>query len=326
MRTHAMVPAAARPGRGAATTMRAVVFDEYGPPAVLRVATLPAPRPEAGEVRVRVLTAGVQPFDTMVRNGSMPVAVTFPQQLGNEFAGVVDAVGAGAGVEGWAPGDEVIGWAFMRSLADYVIAGASSLVAKPAEMSWPEAGGLSSSGQTAIQALGALDLAAGETLLVQGAAGGAGTMAVQLARAAGVRVIGTAREANHDHLRRLGAIPVTYGEGLADRVHAVAPHGVDAALDAVGGQALRDALDLVGDPRRVVTLVDFDQAERLGTGAVRAQLSHGQLHELVTLVADGQLHVHLRATYPLERIIDAHRDVGSGHGPGKVVIDLRGAR
>ncbi len=303
-------------------TMRAVVLEAFGPPDVLRVASLPVPQSGPGEVRVRVRAAGVQPFDTLVRQGPPPVPVAFPQQLGNEFAGTVDAVGEG--VSGWAPGDEVIGWAFMRSQAEYVVTAASSLVVRPPAMPWPEAGALSSSGQTALQALAALALVPGETLLIQGAAGGVGTMATQLARAAGVRVIGTAREENHAHVARLGAVPVTSGEGLGERVRRLGPGRIDAALDAAGGRALPDAVDLVDDRRRVVTLVDFDQAARLGVRSVRAQLSHAQLSELVRLVAAGALHVHVRACYPLERIVAAHRDVGAGHGRGKVVVTLDG--
>ncbi len=301
--------------------MKAIVFDRYGPPEVLRLADIEEPRPGSGQVRVRVRAVGIQPFDTLVRQGRMDVPVRFPQRLGNEFSGVVDRVGDG--VREWSAGEEVLGWAFMASLGEYAVAGADALVRKPAGMPWEVAGGLSSSGQTAYTALRELGVGAGETVLVHAAAGGAGTAAVQLARAWGAEVIGTASEANHAYLASLGATPVTYGDGLVERVRAAAPGGVHAALDAIGGQALRDSLDLVRDRNRIATLADHALAEELGVRGVRARLSAEQLNELVGLYQKGTLRVPIRATFPLERTADAHREVETGHGRGKVVVTLR---
>lgn len=298
--------------------MRALVFDTHGSADVLRVTDLPDPIPGPGQVRVRVVAAGVQPFDTQARAGSMAVPVAFPQQLGNEFAGVVDRVGPG--VERWQAGEEVIGWAPMASHADYVVADADAVVAKSPRLGWPEAGALGASGQTALTALRELDVRGGETLLVHAAAGGAGSMAVQLARQRGARVIGTASPGNHDYLRGLGAEPVRYGEGLADRVRAMAPAGVDAALDAIGGRALTDSIELVGDRRRIATLVDHDRAADLGVHGIRARRTRQQLTDLAQLAATGNLTVSIRARYPIHRAREAHRDIEQGHGAGKVVL------
>lgn len=298
--------------------MRAVVFDRHGPPEVLRVADLDDPQPGAGQVRVRVRAGGVQPFDTAVRQGSMAIDVTFPQQLGNEFAGIIDEVGPGVG--GWTAGDEVLGWAHMTSLAELVVTERDAIVDKPTGMGWDVAGALGASGQTALTALADLRVGADDTLLVHAAAGGAGAAAVQIAGHRGANVIGTASPANHEYLRSLGATPVVYGDGLVDRVRALAPRGVDAALDAVGGQALRDSLALVADRDRIATLVEHDLAGHLGVRGVRARRSVEHLRELTALYAEGALDVAIRSRYSLDQVADAHRDVESGHGRGKVIV------
>lgn len=303
--------------------MRAAVFDRYGPPEVLRVADLPAPRPGPGQVRVTVRAAAVQPFDTMARRGAAGVPVTFPQQLGNEFSGIIHATSASSGDDpnAWAVGDEVIGFTWMNALAEQVVVDQDVLVAKPPAMTWDTAGAIFASGTTALTALRELRIGAGDTLLVHAAAGGAGTMTVQLARHLGARVIGTASPANHTYLTGLGAIPVAYGDGLVERVRAVTPAGVDAALDAVGGgQPLRDSLALVPERYRVGTLVDFDLAHQLGARAIRAQRSRDNLEQLVHLHTAGALQITIRARYPLEEIAHAHREVERGHGRGKVIV------
>lgn len=299
---------------------RAVVVARHGGPDVLDVVDVPAPRPGRGQVRVRVRAGAVQPFDTYVRQGRPGFAQPLPHQLGNELAGIVDAVGDS--VDEWAAGDEVLGWAVLTSLAEYAVTDTDAVVRKPAAMPWDVAGALSASGQTALTALRELRVGSGDTLLVHAAAGGAGSAAVQLARHRGATVVGTASPANHGYLRGLGAIPVSYGDGLVDRVHAAAPGGVDAVLDAVGGQALRDSLALVADSSRIGTLVDHDAAEELGVRGVRAQRSAAQLAELVDLYERGVFDVTVRASYPLDRVADAHRDVERGHGRGKVVVTV----
>jgi len=305
-----------------APTMQAVVFDEYGAPDVLRLADLPRPSPAHGEVRVRVRAAGVQPADCATRSGwfaQRGIGMTpFPRQLGNEFAGVVDAVGDG--VTSLAAGDEVLGWTASNAYAEAVVVPLEQLVRKPVMMSWAVAGALSASGQTALTAVEALTIRRGDTVLVHGAAGGVGTMAVQLARLRGAHVVGTASRENHDYLRALGAEPVLYGPGLAERVRAVAPHGVQAALDGSGRGALDASIELGIDPARIGTLVDFEDVQRLGVQAIRSQRSRERLQALVDMHDAGQLRVHVRDIYPLAYAAVAHRDVENGHGRGKVVL------
>lgn len=298
--------------------MRAVLCERNGPPEVLRLADLPVPEPGPGQVRVRVRAGGVQPFDVYVRRGDPEFRQPLPHQLGNEFAGVVDR--PGPGVSEWAPGDAVLGWAPMTALADFVLADRDAIITKPVTMPFEVAGALSASGQTALAALDRLNVAAGETLLIHAAAGGAGTMAVQIARHRGVRVIGTAGASNQRHLESLGAVPVEYGPGLVDRVRALAPTGVDAALDAIGGQALHDSIELVGDRSRIATLADHALAARLGVHGIRTGRRLERLRVLADLYQRGVLRVTIRARFGIERIADAHRAVEQGHGRGKVVV------
>lgn len=296
--------------------MKAAAQTEYGPPEVLRLTELPDPAPEPGELRVRVKAAGVQPFDVKARGGR--AKLRFPAVPGNEFAGVVDQVGEG--VTGFAVGDEVLGFRTFHCAAELLCAPAANVVSKPPEMPWEIAGALSASGQTAHMALQALKVGPGDTVLIHAAAGGVGSMAVQLAKAWGATVIGTASPANHSYLASLGATPVSYGEGLVASVHALAPDGVDAALDCVGGDALARSVELVADRGRIGTLVAYDQVEALGVVGIGGKASGERLAELVELWRRGALKVHVRATYSLAECAAAHRDVEQGHGRGKVVI------
>lgn len=303
--------------------VRAAGLTEFGGPGVLRLLDIEEPEAGPGEVRVRVRAAGVQPADLWVRrNGGIARGTTgatqWPVIPGNEFAGVID--GLGEGVTGFALGDEVLGFRVLNCYAESVVAPADQVVRKPGEVPWRIAGALSASGQTAHTALERLGVDKGDTVLVHAAAGGVGTITVQLAALRGATVIGTASVGNHDYLRWLGAVPVTYGPGLVDRVRAVAPHGVDAALDAIGGDALTDSLHLVADSVRVGTLVDHEAAPRLGVQALRTNRSAERLVELVELVAAGQLTVTVSKLYPLARAADAHRHVETGHARGKVVL------
>src|SRR3954468_21172821 len=217
----------------------AMAFDAPGPPEVLHAVEIAPPEPGPGEVRVRVRAAGVQPADAMVRRtGWTPPGVTLelPGVPGNELAGVVEA--AGPGVTRFAAGDEVLGYRVLGSYTEVAAVPADQLTPKPAGMPWEVAGGFSAAVQTASMTLEQLGVTAGETLLVHGAAGSVGTVAVQLARRLGATVIGTASEANHDHLRALGAVPGTYGDGLGAGVRALVPGGVDVVLDAAGRGAV----------------------------------------------------------------------------------------
>ncbi|MFF7726115.1 NADP-dependent oxidoreductase [Streptomyces sp. NPDC008001] len=302
--------------------MKAAVFQEFGGPEVLKTEEVETPRPGAGEVRVRVKAAGVQAYDTAVRAGWTPpnTTLSFPQTVGNDFAGVVDELGEG--VTEFAVGDEVLGWAILSCYAEYLVVSAEQVVAKPAGMPWEVAGAFSASAQTAHTALQALEIGAGDTLLVHAAAGGVGTIAVQLARVLGATAIGTASERNHEYLRSLGATPVTYGEGLADRVRELAPGGVTAALDGIGGDALDVSVELVKDKNRIATLVDFGRVEELGVRAVFSQRAKERLAELTALYAEGKLRVEVSKTFPLEQAADAHREMETGHVRGKIVITV----
>ncbi|QMV42745.1 NADP-dependent oxidoreductase [Cohnella cholangitidis] len=302
--------------------MKAAAFTSYGPPDVLKLMDFEAPQADAGQVRVQVKAAGVQPADVSVRTGWVPpgATVSFPQIPGNEFAGVIDQIGEGVG--GFAVGDEVLGYRMLNCYAEFVVVSVDQIITKPHGTTWEAAGSLSASGQTAHTALQELRVGKGDTVLIHAAAGGVGSVAVQLARFYGATVIGTASERNHDYLRSLGAIPATYGEGLADRVRSLAPNGVHAALDAAGGDALQASLELVGDKDRIGTIVAFEQAARLGLRVIRSQRSAVRLAQLADLHSRGELQIHIRQTFPLSHAADAHREVEKGHGRGKVVLSI----
>ncbi len=299
---------------------RAVVFDEYGGPEVLHVVDGPTPVPGPGQLLVRVYAAGVQPADSLFRRGVMHQfnPATFPQRLGNEYAGEVVAVGPE--VTGVVIGTPVIGWVAQCAYADHVVVDPGELVVKPESMPWPEAGVLSASGQTAATALTDLGVGSGETVLIHAAAGGVGSFAVQLAVARGARVIGTASEANHDYVRSLGAVPVTYGAGLVDRIRAVAPQGVDAALDASSTvDAMRASIE-VAPLQRVGVLGYRPEAADLGVRRLASRRSTEQLAGLADLYVKGALRIHVAQTFPLEQAPQAHRIIDSGHGRGKIAM------
>lgn len=319
--------------------MKAAAFARHGGPEVLELMDLATPVAGPGQVRVRVRFAGVQPIDCAVRAGWAPpgVAPRLPTIPGNEFAGVVDQVGdrvdgAGGidsvggidgvdgGGHGVAVGTEVLGFGQLGAYAEYLVVPAGQVTAKPAGMPWEVAGGFSGGAQTAHIALGELGVGKDDTVLVHAAAGAVGTVAVQLAVRAGATVIGTAGAANHDYLRALGAIPVAYGDGLVERVQALAPQGVDAALDGAGGDALTASLALVADRGRILTLVEHGRAGELGIRVTPHLRSAARLAELAELQARGALRVHVRQVVPLANAAEAHRELETRHGRGKVVL------
>jgi enoyl reductase len=292
-----------------------VVFDEYGPPSVLHVVQVPVPAPTQGQLLVRVKAAGVQPADSLFRRGAMQAfaPASFPQRLGNEFAGVVEV-----GDSQWSVGDEVLGWAERACYAEHLVVSADQVVAKPASMSWASAGALSASGQTAATVLDDLAVGPGDVLLVHAAAGGVGTIAVQLARSRGAIVIGTASPANHDYLRSLGAVPVPYGDGLLAAVGAAAPDGVSAALDLIGTpEALEVSLALT---QRVGTLVSSAAAGELGVPRLSTRRSVQQLGRLAAMHDAGELTVTVAGSYPLVEAWRAHERIELGHVQGKLVV------
>ena len=301
---------------------QAVQFDHYGATDVLQVVDIPAPTPGPGQVRVRVRAAGVNPIDWKTLRGLMAGEITLrlPAGLGSDVAGVVDQVGEG--VTDLAVGDAVLGSSVTPSFAEYALAAPADLIDKPEDLDWAVAGTLAGAGGTAYTVLRQLDLQPGQTLLIHAAAGGVGTFAVQLAVAHGVRVIGTASEANHDYLRSIGAVPVSYGEGLAQRVRSVAPDGVDAVLDASGRGEIPLSIQLTGDPRRVLTLVAFDAADtgiQVHIGGAGSDLAPA-LHELVGLLGQRRLTVAIWRTYPLAQAAAALDASGAGHLNGKIVL------
>ncbi|WP_203778937.1 NADP-dependent oxidoreductase [Paractinoplanes rishiriensis] len=295
--------------------MRAALFDHFGPPDVLRIAEVPDPEPQAGEVRVRVRAAGVQPFDVGVRRGDMTwLDLSFPQTIGQEYSGVVDRLGPDT--EGLAVGDPVLGSTMLNGYAELVCVPAKNVVRKPDRLDFPTAAALVAASQTASGALLELGVTEGDVLLVHAAAGSVGTVAVQLARLAGATVIGTASPANHAYLRQLGAVPVAYGESLID---AVRPHQPTVALDAAGGAAIAQSVAL-GIPRqRIGTIVDDKAAAEHGTLVVRAGRNPQRLAEVIALAAKGAVTMPVRA-YPLSDVVAAHAAVESRHGRGKVVL------
>lgn len=268
---------------------KAVAIHQFGGPDVLGLVDVPEPVPGPGQVTVRVRAAGVNGFDCRVRSGGMRgrYPVEFPQIIGNEFAGVVERTGPEA--TGFAPGDEVLGFAVLQSGTELLAVGADQITVKPPELSWEVAGSLSAVGQTADIALAELRVGPGDTVLVHAAAGGVGSLAVQLVRERGGTAIGSAGEHNHDYLRSLGALPVAYGPGFADRVRALAPNGVDAALDCHGGpEALAVSLELVADRARIATVANFRAAAQEGIVMPRVVRSAERLAALAALCAEGK--------------------------------------
>jgi len=298
--------------------MKAVQYARFGGPEVLEVVDLPDPHPDPGQIRVAVRAAAVNPIDWKVRSGMM--GGELPQQTGREVAGVVDELGEG--VSDVSVGDRVFGFAAGGAgAAELAVLGDYAPI--PPSLDFAGAAGLPVAVETAVRTLDLLGVGAGTTLLVNGAAGAVGSAAVQLARARGARVIGTASEGNHDYLRSLGAEPTTYGEGLAERVRELAPDGVDAALDAAGGGALSALVELAGGPENVVTVADYAGAEQTGarfTGGMGTQRAVHALREIEALIEAGQFSLPVAKTFPLEQIGEAHRLSETGHVRGKLVL------
>jgi NADPH:quinone reductase-like Zn-dependent oxidoreductase len=301
---------------------RTVQFSEYGGTDVLRVVDAPDLSAGPGQVRVAVRAAGINPIDSKILHGFMAevMPLTLPAGLGSDLAGVVDEVGAG--VTKFELGDEVLGSSLTPALSESTLADPANLVIKPPDISWEVAGGVTGAGGTAWTVLNKLGIRAGETLLIHAAAGGVGTFAVQLAVARGARVIGTASERNFEYLRSIGAEPVSYGDGLLERIRAIAPNGVDAVLDASGRGEIPLSIELAGGPDRVLTLVAFDAADTGiqvfagGTGDDRGPA----LRDIVALLEKGALTVPIWRTFPLEETAAALDASDAGHLNGKIVV------
>ncbi len=304
---------------------RAVRFDRYGDIDVLNVVQVGLPRPGPGEVLVHVKTAGINPGEASIRKGLLHQRwpATFPSGQGSDFAGVVAELGGG--VKGFSVGDEVIGFTNDRSSqAEYAIAPAEHLVPRPPRVSWDAAGALFVAGTSAYAAVRAVELARGETLVVSGAAGGVGSIAVQLGAHAGAKVIGLASPANHPWLRAHGVTPVAYGDGVADRIRAVSGGEIDAFIDTYGPPYVELALELGVDPRRVDTLMDFEAAKKYGakTAGDHDAASADVLAELARLVERGALEIPIAKVFPLDEVREAYRDLERHHTHGKIVLQI----
>lgn len=308
------------------------VATAFGGPEVLALREEELPAPGPGQVLLDVRAAGVNPIDAKLYSGAWGRDESkLPMRLGFEAAGVVRAVGADAVSPGGAVsvGDEVIAYRVQGGYAEQLLVPASALAPRPAEASWEEAAGLMLAGTTAVHAVTATGVRAGDTVLVHGAAGGVGSMVMQIAKARGAHVIGTASAGRNQSLREWGVQPVEYGEGLAERVREVASGGVDAAIDTVGtDEAIDVSLELVGDRQRIATIAAFDRAQQDGFKALGGgpgadpgtDLRDAARLELVSLVEEGQIEVFIDEVFPLTEVVAAHQKLLRGHTHGKLVL------
>ncbi|GAA2980866.1 NADP-dependent oxidoreductase [Streptomyces fulvorobeus] len=307
--------------------MKAISYSRYGSADVMEYGERPDPRVGPDSVLVKVRAAAVNPVDWKAREGYLQsgLEAVFPVIPGWDVSGVV--VRPGVAVDEFAVGDEVIGYVredFLSrgTFAEYVAAPVRTLARKPLSLSFEEAAGLPLTGLTAYQVLHrTLRVREGETVLVHAAAGGVGSMAVQLARHAGCRVIGTAGPHNHDHVRQLGAEPVEYGEGLTDRLRALVPEGIDAAFDTVGGDALRASADTLAPDGRLASVADAEVFSHGGRYAfVRPDAA--DLAHLAELAEQGIVRVHVDRVFPLELAADAYRLNEEGRTRGKIIVSV----
>ncbi|WP_405847820.1 NADP-dependent oxidoreductase [Streptomyces sp. NBC_01518] len=305
------------------TQARAVRFDSYGDRDVLHVTEVPMPQPAAGEVLVEVRAAGINPGEAAIRSGAMHelFPATFPSGQGSDLAGVVTELGAG--VTDFGVGDEVLGFSWQRSSqATHVVVPVSQLILKPQALSWEVAGSLYVVGCTAWAAVEAVAPKPGETVAVSAAAGGVGTVVVQLLAVRGAHVLGIASPANAEWLTAHGATPVPYGDRLADALTAAAPDGIDAFIDLFAPEYVQLAVEL-GIPRdRIETIISFQKAQELGTkSAGSADASTREvLTEMADLVASGRIEIPIAATYPLDAVRDAFAELEKRHTRGKIVL------
>ena len=302
--------------------VKAVRFDEYGGVEVLKVVDVPRPIAGPGQVLVQVKAAGINPGEAKIRDGLFQALwpATFPSGQGSDLAGIVAETGPG--VTGFKTGDQVIGWTDNRaSQAEYVIVEAEHLTPKPPQVPWEVAGALFVTGATAHAAVQAVELTEGDAVVVSGAAGGVGSIAVQLAKRAGATVIGLASEDNHAWLTAHGVIPVSYGDGVAGRIRQTAGKA-DAFIDTFGADYVELALELGIGPSRIDTIANFPAVEKYGVKAAgsAAGASASVLAELAGLIAAGELEVPVTATFPLSQVQDAYRRLATGHLLGKIVL------
>jgi len=303
--------------------MKGIQFNEFGGPEVLELVELADPSPAAGQIRVRVRAVGINPIDWKVRSGMM--GGDLPKRTGQEVSGVVDELGEG--VTDVAVGAEVFGSAAGGGGAAE-LALLENYAPIPSTLDFVGAAALPVAVETAIRTLDALGVTEGQTLLINGASGSVGIATVQFARERGARVIGTASAANAEYLRSFGAEPTTYGDGLVERVRALAGGRdpvVDLALDAAGGGVLPALVELTGAPERVVTIADFQGAQDTGVsfnGGMGPERAWQALREVAPLIDAGRFRLPVAQTFPLADIAEAHRISETGHPRGKLVVTV----
>jgi NADPH:quinone reductase-like Zn-dependent oxidoreductase len=304
---------------------KAVRFSEYGGTEVLRVVDVERPVPGPGEVRVEVVAASINPGEAKIRQGLLHsvLPATFPSGQGSDLAGRVTA--RGPGVLSVALGEEVMGFSDRRSShATEVVVPAENLAPKPPTVTWEEAATLYVAGTTASAAVRAVKADLGDVVVVAGAAGGVGVFAVQLAHYAGATVVGTARESDHPFLLGLDIIPVTYGDGVAERIRAAVPEGVDAFIDTYGSGNVATAIELGVSPDRIDAINDFAAVKQFGVKAAGNAAGGGArtIQELAALIVEGELHVPIDTIYPLERVGEAFDHLENQHVRGKIVLRM----
>jgi NADPH:quinone reductase len=305
------------------TKARAVRFDSYGGRDVLYLTDIDVPAPGPGEALVEVRAAGINPGEAAIRTGALheQFPATFPSGQGSDLAGVVIEIGSG--VSDFAVGDEVLGFSFQRSShATHSIVPVDQLIHKPPQLSWEAAGSLYVVGATAYAAVHSVRPKTDETVAVSAAAGGVGSLVVQLLTLRGVRVLGIASARNAEWLRAHGVVPIEYGDGLADRLRDAAPDGIDAFVDLFGPEYVQLAVDLGVAPERIDTIISFAKAAEVGAkteGSSEAS-TPAALKEIADLVASGAVDFDIAATYPLDRVADAYEELERRHTHGKIVL------
>jgi NADPH:quinone reductase-like Zn-dependent oxidoreductase len=303
--------------------MKAVRFEEYGDIDVLKIEDIARPEPKAGEVLIKVKAAGINPGEDSIRSGKLEkmYPTKFPSGEGSDLAGVIEKIGEDAA--GFKVGDEVFGFTDNRaSQADYVVAEAKNIVYKPAAVTWEQAGSLFVAGTTAWACIKAVNLKEGDTVVVSGAAGGVGSIVVQLAKNAGAKVIGLAGEDNQQWLKDHGIIAIIYGEGQAERIKTAANGKIDAFIDTFGQGYVELALDLGVPAEKINTIIDFEAAGKYHVKAEgSAKAANAQvLSELAGMIAAGKLDIMIAKTYPLSEVREAYRDLQKRHTRGKIVL------
>jgi NADPH:quinone reductase-like Zn-dependent oxidoreductase len=302
---------------------RAVQFDEYGGLDVLTVREVELKELGKEDVLVEVKAAGINPGEASIRKGLLEEKwpSTFPSGQGSDLAGVVKEIGID--VEGFAPGDEVLGWSFERSSqAEAVVVPADQLIRKPADLSWEAAGSLYVVGVTAFAAVRAIDVDEGDTVVVSAAAGGVGTITVQLLKVRGATVVGLASADHHDWLRAKGVTPVTYGEGQVERILAATPQGIDAFIDLYSPEYVDLAVQLDVPPAKIETIIAYEKAQEVGAKSAGSSDASSPeiLGEMAELVAAGKIEVPIAATYPLDEVREAFEQLEDRHTLGKIVL------